>query len=95
MTSRSTQSQSHPSLNLSGSEFSLKQGLRTSEVCDLLRMLAGIDLSSKEIRQALKKRGVLELQAGQSILVVKLAHQVKQRGRYRCDVFARPISFVA
>jgi len=86
MTSRSAHSHSEPSLNLSGSEFSLKQGLRTSEVCALVRMLAGIDLSSQEIRQALKTRGVVELPVDQGILVVKLAHQVKQHGRYRCPL---------
>ncbi len=91
----SRRSQSQPSLNLSGAEFPLKQCLRTTEASDLLRMLAGVELSSQEIRQTLKKHGILELPADQGTLVVKLAHQAKHHGRYRCDVFARPISFVA
>lgn len=93
MTNRSSEPQ--PFLNLSGSEFPLKQHLHTKETSDLLRMLAGVELSSGEIRQALKKHGVLELPTDQGTFVVKLAHQIKQHGRYRCDIFARPVSFVA
>lgn len=81
--------------NLIGSEFPLKQGLRTSEVCELLRILAGTSLSSTDIRQALKKNEVLEIPADQGTLVVKLAPERKKHGRYRCDILARPVSFVA
>ncbi|MDV3351655.1 hypothetical protein QGP82_23325 [Leptothoe sp. LEGE 181152] len=58
-------------------------------------MLTGVELSSTEIRQTLKQQGVLEFPVDQTTLVIKLANHSKQRGRYRCDVFARPIGFVA
>jgi hypothetical protein len=88
-------SQSQPSLNLSGVEFPLKQCLRTTEASALLWILAGTEISPREIRQALKKDGVLELRSDQSTFVLKLSHLAKQRGRYRCDIFARPVGFVA
>lgn len=88
-------SDTQSSLNLSGREFLLKQCLQTSEASELLGMLAGIELSSAEIRHALKVHGTLEVTTEQGAFVLKLAHKVKQHGRYRCDFFARPLGFLA